>query len=78
MTPTEFLEMQNEKDIMNYGLCPVPTKADDAMQVLIEHFLGKDWYVVMPLSQEQVYTEAVHRILEKNQPMKEKLKGLFK
>ena len=70
MTPTEFIEMQNAKDPNDYGLCPVPTTAEDAMKVIMKHFLGEDWYVVMPLSTEQCYTEAVYEILQRNKKVK--------
>ena len=36
--------------------------ADDAVADLIEFFLGKDWYVALPLSFEQCTTEAVYQI----------------
>ena len=79
MTPTDFLDMQNDKDPIDYGLCPVPTSAKDAMQVLINHFLGENWYAVLPMSTEQVYTEAVYKILELNnkETIKEKIERLW-
>ena len=36
--------------------------ANDAVTDLIEFFLGKDWYVAMPLSFEQCTTEAIYQI----------------
>lgn len=53
----------SEKD---YGLCPPPLDAQKGLDVLIEHFLGPDWYTVTPLCQEQVNTEAVYSILLKH------------
>ena len=47
----------------DYGICPAPTKAQEALNALMEHFLGEDWYVTLPLSQEQANTEIVYAIL---------------
>ena len=66
MTPEDFIEDVRKEDNTDYGLCPPPVKADKGMQVLIDHFLGEDWYVTLPLSTEQVYTEAIYAILKKN------------
>lgn len=38
------------------------SNADEAVSELIEFFLGKDWYVALPLSFEQCTTEAVYQI----------------
>ena len=77
MKPQEFIEIQDSKDDFDYGLCPPPTTAEEGMKVLTEHFLGKDWYVTMPLSAEQCYTEAIYAILERNQPKRSWFKRLF-
>jgi len=50
----------SEKD---YGLCPPPLDAQKGLNILIKHFLGDGWYTVMPISTEQVNTEAVYSIL---------------
>ena len=42
--------------------CP-PTDAQTGLNVLINHFLGEDWYVVSPVSPKQVNTEAILEIL---------------
>ena len=47
----------------DYGLCPPPIEAQEGLNVLIDYFLGEDWYVTMPVSQEQCNTEAIHSIL---------------
>jgi hypothetical protein len=47
----------------DYGICPPPTDAQTGLNVLIEYFLGSDWYVPLPLSTEQVNTEAICLIL---------------
>ena len=67
MTPKEFSDMVNASADMDYGICPPPITAEKAMSVLMDHFLGKDWYTVLPLNQEQVYTEAVYTILTQSQ-----------
>ena len=66
MKPEEFLDIVYKKSNIDYGLCPPPIKAEEGLDILIKHFLGKDWYVTMPLSTEQVYTEAIYQILEKH------------
>lgn len=66
MTSKELIEDLTKRDNFDYGLCPPPLKAEEGMQILIEHFLGKDWYTTLPLSQDQGYTEAVCAILDNN------------
>jgi hypothetical protein len=68
MKPEEFLDMQLNKSKVDYGLAPPPTTAQEAIDVLCEHFLGKNWYIVMPVSNEQVITAIVANILDKTQP----------
>lgn len=70
MEADKFLDNLLEKDDNDYGLCTPPIKADEGLDVLIAHFLGEDWYSTMPMSQEQVYTEAIYKILERNQKPK--------
>lgn len=65
MTPERFFEEAKKKDGHDYGMLPPPTTAKDALNVLINHFLGENWYVEMPMGVEQIYTEAVYEILEK-------------
>jgi len=65
MTPEQFLGSIPEHDV-DCGLFHPPTSAQKAVNVLIEHFLGKDWYTVNPVNQEQVNTEAVIQILKKH------------
>ena len=38
------------------------SNANEAVSELIKFFLGKDWYVTMPISFEQCTTEAVYQI----------------
>lgn len=61
----KFLDQVYENTDKDYGICPPPTPAQEGLDVLIEHFLGKDWYVVLPLGAEQVNTEAIYEILKK-------------
>lgn len=77
MKPEEFLEIVNKESGVDYGLCPPPTKADKGLDILIDHFLGKDWYVTLSMSTEQVYTEAICEILERNQKRKSFFRRLF-
>lgn len=44
---------------------PRGTDAQEALNILIKHFLGEDWYVVDPLSVSQVNSVAVLEILQK-------------
>jgi hypothetical protein len=67
MKPNEFLEIVNKESDFDYGLCPSPIKAEKGLDILITHFLGKDWYVSMSMNTEQMYTEAIYQILEQNQ-----------
>lgn len=78
MTPHEFGEIVNKESDMDYGLCPPPITAERGLDILIDHFLGKDWYVVMSMGKEQVYTEAIYEILEKTQNRKSFLSWLFR
>lgn len=64
ITPEEFLKRQHDKHPGDYGICPPPTPPQEAVGILIEHFLGKDWYSTMPMSQEQINTQAVCEILD--------------
>ena len=67
MKPEQFIEILKKEDDFDYGLCPPPVTAEKGLDVLIKHFLGDDWYGTMPLSTEQVYTEAIYAILEQYQ-----------
>lgn len=77
MNSQNFIANLEKENNFDYGLCPPPISADKGLQVLIEHFLGDDWYVTMPLSTEQTYTEAIYTILENNQKKKSLLKRIF-
>jgi len=65
-----------EKD---YGLCPKPTKAQDALDTLCRELLGDDWYVVMSVSPEQANTYIVDAILDKYSKRKRrKIRDFFR
>jgi len=68
---------ESEKD---YGMFPPPTKAQDGLNILIDHFLGEDWYSVNPIHREQINTEAIYEILLANprRSIKDKIKRFFK
>ena len=78
MKTEEFLKIVDEHNNgKTYGLCPQPFPADKGLDVLIEHFLGKDWYVTLSMSKEQVYTEAICNILHKTQKRKSFISRFF-
>jgi hypothetical protein len=77
MEAEKFKQMTLDKSQADYGMCPPPTKAQEGLKILIDHFLGEDWYMTMPVCQEQVNTEAIYQILSKY-PKKKSFKELFK
>lgn len=54
-----------KRESPKYGILPPPTEAQEALNVLTEHFLGESWYVVDPLCTRQVNTVALCEILKK-------------
>ena len=78
MKTEDFLKIVDEhNEGKSYGICTQPFPAEKGLNILIDHFLGKDWYVVMSMSKEQVYTEAIYEILEKTQKRQSFFKRLF-
>lgn len=77
MDAKEFKNFMLENSEKDYGLCPPPLNSQEALKILTKHFLGDDWYVVMPLNQQQVNTEAVYEILRKF-PEKKSIKDLLR
>ena len=63
MKAEEFLERIRNDPKEN--LFPKGTDAQEALNILIAHFLGNDWYIVDPLSVSQVNSVAVLEILQK-------------
>lgn len=78
MNAEKFRQMVLENSGFDYGICPPPTKAQDGLNILIEHFLGKKWYGVLPISQEQSNTEAIYEILREYQTSKDTKERLRK
>lgn len=77
MTKEEFEEIVIKESDFDYCLCPPPITAERGLDILIDHFLGKDWFVTMPMSKEQVYTEAIYEIIEKTQKRQSFFRRLF-
>lgn len=66
MTGDEFYRKRmNETNWPKDNLCDSPTDPRMAIHILIDHFLGEDWYVAMPENDDQVITVAVGEILNK-------------
>lgn len=76
MDAEKFKKTILEKSGKDYGICPPPLDAQEALNILTEHFLGEDWYVTIPVNQQQVNTEAVYEILRKF-PEKKTEKGIL-
>lgn len=66
MTTKEFEDFL-EKEIMTeedkQNIFALPLEPQIALNILIEHFLGKGWYTPNPIGVKQVNTEAVYEIL---------------
>ena len=66
MTGEEFYRKRmDETNWPKDNLCDPPTDPRKAVHILIDHFLGEDWYVAMPENDDQVITVAVAEILNK-------------
>lgn len=66
MTVEEFDELMDKRSIHYRGNRHIPTlDAQTAVDILTEHFLGEDWYVVDPLTNDQVNPIVVREILQK-------------
>ena len=68
MTNKEFEEILNKKRIeMGWedNIFPPPTTDREFVEIIRNHFLGENWYVVNPISHEQINTEAIWDILSK-------------
>ena len=71
MTPEEFRQQLYESAEEDYGIFPPPTDAQYGLNILIEHFLGKDYHHYLSLTNAQINSEASHEIL-KRYPRREK------
>lgn len=80
MTTKEFEDFL-EKDIMTEedkkNIFAPPIEPQIALNILIEHFLGEDWYTSNPVGLKQVNTEAVYEILSKYPKKKPFWKKIF-
>lgn len=82
MTAEQFIKERQEKakkEGKDYGICLPPTEAQEAVNILIEHFLGKGWYTTLSMNAAQVNTQAVYEILDKypeKKTFREHLKAL--
>ena len=56
---TEWLNKNWQKD----NMFPPPMEAQTAVNFLEKYLLGKDWYIVNPLTTAQANVEIVHEIL---------------
>lgn len=66
MTGEEFYRKRmKETNWSKDDLCDPPTDPRMAIHILIDHFLGEDWYVAMPEGDDQIITVAVAEILNK-------------
>lgn len=59
----DFLEKEIMKEEDKKNIFAPPLEPQIALNILIEHFLGKDWYTPNPIGVKQVNTEAVYEIL---------------
>ena len=78
MKTEDFLKIVDEhNEGKSYGICTQPFPAEKGLNILIDNYLGEDWYATMPMSSEQVYTEAICDILDKTQKRKSFICRLF-
>lgn len=52
-------------DKQDYGLFPPPMEAQVALDELCNFFLGKDWYVSVPMGKNQINHKIVYEIERK-------------
>jgi hypothetical protein len=65
MTSKEFQDQLYENSDKDYGIFPPPTSNAKALEILIHHFLGDNWYSTGVIHNDQVNSEAVYEILRK-------------
>ena len=68
MTTEEFSKILSKKaKEMGWedNIFPPPTTERDCGESIRNHFLGEKWYVVNPISHEQINSEAIWDILSK-------------
>lgn len=60
-----FEPMKDNICSTDYGLCPAPMDAQQALDILTSYLLGDDWYVVMSMNTKQCNAVVVEQILDK-------------
>lgn len=65
MKADQFIKETYENSKEDYGIFPPPTNAQHGLNILMNHFLGDDWYTTCSIHNEQVNTEAIYEILRK-------------
>lgn len=63
MKEKDFVDMIYKGSGKDYGLCPPPCFAQKGLNILIDHFLGENWYITLCMGSEQVNTIAIAEIL---------------
>lgn len=59
----EYYQEQSKLPFLERNIFPVGTPAQLVVDCLQELFLGKDWYVCAPMSNEQINTEILFELL---------------
>ena len=74
MQAEKFKQMAWDKTDIHYG--PPSTEAQEGLSILIDNFLGDDWYSVSLINTEQINTEAIYEILSKYPTRRDKKERL--
>jgi hypothetical protein len=78
MTAQEFYESRvKATNWSDDNLCSPPTDPRQAVHILIDQFLGEDWYSNTPQNDDQCITEAVYYILKKHPRPEDRRKKLI-
>ena len=81
MTTKEFNEILLQKKIETHdedNIFPPGTSDREGMRILINHFLGDNWYVNYSASTEQVNSEAIMEILSRYPHAEQEKERLWK
>ena len=60
-----FEPMKENICTVEFGLCPAPMDAQQALDILTSYLLGDDWYTVASISVEQCNAIITEQILDK-------------
>lgn len=63
--PKETFNKWMDDNWEQYNILPPPLPAQTALTFLEKYLLGEDWYIVMPLTNDQANVEVVDAILRK-------------